>query len=148
MKEFLILFKHEMKLQFPLKRQKGKIDILGSALSFLTTLLVAVVFVLLVSTVVRNYVRVEIHRVPAPLERGRELLNFFYAVILLATSFVCMEKMRSTLTQKKDRELFLRLPVKPQTLFMSKHSKHLVHFCSEKREYTNRSAFSKTFSTE
>ena len=42
MKEFLILFKHEMKLQFPFKRQKGKIDILGSALSFLTTILVAV----------------------------------------------------------------------------------------------------------
>jgi hypothetical protein len=31
-----------------------------------------------------------------------------------------MEKMRRTLTQKKDRELFLRLPVKPQTLLMSK----------------------------
>ena len=126
MREFLILFKHEMRMQFPLKRQKGKMDILGSALSILTTLLVAVVFIWLVSTIVENYALVEIHRVPAPFDRGRELLNFFYAVILLAVSFVCMEKMRSVLTQKKDKELFLRLPVKPQTLFMSKLSALLV----------------------
>lgn len=126
MKEFLILFKHEMRMQFPLKRQKGRLDILGSALSLLTTLLVAVIFVWLVSTVVQNYVLVEIHRVPAPIERGKELLNFFYAVILLAISFACMEKMRSVLTQKKDKELFLRLPVKPQTLFMSKLSALLI----------------------
>lgn len=120
MREFLILFKHEIKMQFPMKRQKGKIDIVGSLLSLLTTLLVAVVFIWLVSSVVKNYILVEIHRVPAPLERARELLNFFYAVILLATSIVCMEKTRGVLTQKKDRALFLRLPVKPQTLFMSK----------------------------
>ena len=126
MKEFLILFKHDMRMQFPLKRQKGRLDILGSALSLLTTLLVAVIFVWLVSTGVQNYVLVEIHRVPAPIERGKELLNFFYAVILLAISFACMEKMRSVLTQKKDKELFLRLPVKPQTLFMSKLSALLI----------------------
>ena len=95
MREFLILFKHEMKMLFPMKRQKGKIDILGSLLSMLTTLLVAVAFIWLVSSVVKNYILVEIHRVPAPLERARELLNFFYAVILLATSFVCMEKTRN-----------------------------------------------------
>lgn len=120
MRQFLVLFKHELKMQFPLKRQKGKPDFLGTALSLLTTLLVAVVFVALVSTVVQNYVRVEINRAPAPMERGKELLNFFYTVILVAISFACMEKMRNALTQKKDKELFLRLPVKPQTLFMSK----------------------------
>ena len=120
MREFLILFKHEMKMQFPLKPQKGKLDIIGTALSLLTTVLVAVVFIMLVSTVVQNYVLVEINKVSAPLQRGKELLNFFYAVILLTISFTCMERMRSTLTQKKDKELFLRLPVKPQTLFMSK----------------------------
>ena len=120
MREFLILFKHEIKMQFPTRHQKGKIDIVGSLLSMLTTLLVAVAFIWLVSSVVKNYVLVEIHRVPAPLERARELLNFFYAVILLVTTIVCMEKTRGVLTQKKDRALFLRLPVKPQTLFMSK----------------------------
>ena len=120
MKEFLILFKHEMKMQFPLKRQKGKRDFLGALLSLLTTLIVVVAFVVLVATVVKNYVRVEIHRVPAPMDRGLEMLNFFYLVILLVMTVACMEKMRSTLTQKRDRELFLRLPVRPQALFMSK----------------------------
>ena len=107
-------------MQFPFKPQKGRIDLIGSFLSLLTTVLVAVVFVMLVSTVVDNYVIVEINKVAAPLERGKELLNLFYTVIILAMSFTCMEKMRKTLTEKKDKELFLRLPVKPQTLFMSK----------------------------
>ena len=120
MRNFLILFKHEMKMQFPRKSKKEKLDISGMALSLLATLLVAVVFIVLVSTIVQNYVLVEINKVPAPMQRGKELLNFFYVVILLTIAFTCMEKMRSTLTQKKDKELFLRLPVKPQTLFMSK----------------------------
>ncbi len=120
MREFFVLFRHEFKLQFPLKPQKGKFDLIGSLLSLLTTVLVVVVFVLLVSTVVENYVAVEINKVSAPLERAKELLNLFYAIIILAMSFICMEKMRSTLTQKKDKALFLRLPVKPQTIFMSK----------------------------
>ena len=61
MREFWILFKHEMKMQFPMKPQKKKLDIGGTALAFLTTLLVAAVFIILVSTVVRNYVLVEIN---------------------------------------------------------------------------------------
>ena len=65
MREFLILFKHEMKMQFPLqflsKGRKQKPDIIGSLLSLLTTLLVACVFIALLSIVVKNYVKVEIH---------------------------------------------------------------------------------------
>ena len=107
-------------MQFPFKSQRGRFDLLGTLLSLLTTLIVGVVFVMLVSTIVKNYLLVEIHQVAAPLQRAKELLNLFYTVIILATAFVCMEKMRSTLTQKKDRELFLRLPVKQQTILMSK----------------------------
>ncbi|MBO5457792.1 MAG: hypothetical protein J6A24_02415 [Clostridia bacterium] len=120
MREFWILFKHEFKMQFPLRPQKGRFDFIGSLLSLLTTVLVAAVFVLLVSTIAENYVAVEIDKVAAPLERGKELLNLFYTIIILAMSVICMEKMRSTLTQKNDKELFLRLPVKQQTIFMSK----------------------------
>lgn len=120
MREFLILFKHEFKMQFPFKAQRGRFDLLGSLLSLLTTVLVGAVSVILISTIVENYVLVELHKVYAPLERAKELLNLFYAVIIIATAFVCMEKMRNTLTQKKDKELFLRLPVKQRTIFMSK----------------------------
>ena len=119
MREFWVLFKHEFKMQFN-TRQKGKFDFIGSLLSLLTTLLVGVVFVVLVSTIVENYVALEMNKVSAPLERSHELLNVFYTVLILTMSFVCMEKMRGTLTRKKDRDIFLRLPVKHQTLFMSK----------------------------
>ena len=78
MREFWILFKHEFKMQFPLRPQKGRFDFIGSLLSLLTTVLVAAVFVLLVSTIAENYVAVEIDKVAAPLARGKELLNLFY----------------------------------------------------------------------
>ena len=120
MREFLILFKHEFKMQFPFRAHKGRFDLIGSLLSLLTTVLVGAVFVILVSTIVENYVLVEMYKVYAPLERAKELLNLFYTAIIIATAFVCMEKMRNTLTQKKDKELFLRLPVKQRTIFMSK----------------------------
>ncbi len=107
-------------MQFPFKPQKGKFDLLGSILSLLTTAIVVVIFVMLVSSIVENYVVVEINKVPAPLERGKELLNLCYAAIILATSAVCVVKMRNTLTEKRDKALFLRLPVSQQTLFMSK----------------------------
>ena len=120
MREFLILFKHELKTQFPIKPQKGKVDVLGSILSTLMTLLIVATFVSLISSIAQTYVSVKIDKISAPLERARELLNVCYLVIVLATAFASMEKMRSTFSQQKDKNIFLRLPVKQQTLFMSK----------------------------
>ena len=120
MREFLILLRHEMKMQFAFKKGNRKPDIIGTVLSLLTTLLVAFVFIALITIIAQNYVKVELNRVPAPLERAKELLNLLYTIILLSITLACMEKMRSGLAQKKDKELFLRLPVKQQTLLMSK----------------------------
>ena len=120
MREFLILFKHELKTQFPIKPQKGKVDVLGGILSTLMTLLIVATFVSLISSIAQTYVSVKIDKISAPLERARELLNVCYLVIVLATAFASMEKMRSTFSQQKDKNIFLRLPVKQQTLFMSK----------------------------
>lgn len=123
MSDFLVLFKHEFKLQFPFsfKKVKGrKFDVLGSLLSLLISLLIIVVFVFLISSVVENYLAVKINKVEDPIARATELLNVFYAVIILAMGFLGVEKMRKSLTQKKHKELFLRLPVKQQTIFLSK----------------------------
>ena len=51
MNNFMTLFKHELKMRFPLKPQKGKrVDILGTALSLLMITFIAAVFIKLLTT--------------------------------------------------------------------------------------------------
>lgn len=127
MDKFLILFKHELRMQFPIKPQKGKkIDFLGSLLSVLMVVLIAAVFVILLSTVVSNYVLVKVNKVADPLLRTKELLNLCYTVVIAALVMAGLENMRKTLTEKKYKTLFLRLPVKHQTIFASKLATLLI----------------------
>ena len=120
MSDFLTLFKYEFKLQFPFKGKKQKIDFAGSIFSFLITALIVVVFVYLVSTIANNYVLVEINKVSDPTGRALELMNMFYLAIIAVMSLTGVEQMRKSLSERKNREMFLRLPVKPQTIFLSK----------------------------
>lgn len=121
MSKFGILFRHELKMQFPWKPQRGKrVDILGSLLSVLMILFIAFVFVSLLSTVASNYVLVKLNKVYAPIERMRELLNLCYSIVIVALVITYLESMRKTLTDKTHKDLFLRLPVKQQTIFVSK----------------------------
>ena len=122
MSEFLTLFKYEFKLQFPFKGKKQKIDFAGSLFSFLITALIVVVFVYLVSTIANNYVLVEINKVSDPTGRALELMNMFYVAIIAVMSLTGVEQMRKSLSERKNREMFLRLPVNPQTIFLSKIS--------------------------
>lgn len=121
MGQFFVLFRHELKMQFPWKPQRGKrVDILGSLLSIIMILFVAFVFVSLLSTVASNYVLVEMNKIPDPIGRMRELLNVCYAALIIVLVIFYLESMRRTLTEKKHKELFLRLPIRHQTLFVSK----------------------------
>ena len=127
MDKFLILFKHELKMQFPLKPQKGrKFDFLGSLLSVLMVVLISAVFVILLSTIVSNYVLIKVNKVADPLLRTKELLNLCYTVVLIALTLAGLENMRKTLTEKRYKTLFLRLPVKHQTIFASKLATLLI----------------------
>lgn len=121
MNNFLTLFKHELRMQFPLKPQKGKkIDVFGTLLSALMIILIAAVFVTLLSSVASNYATVKVDKVSDPIMRTRELLNVCYIAVIFALTVACLENMRKSLTDKKYKTLFLRLPVKHQTIFLSK----------------------------
>ena len=127
MNKFLVLFKHELKMQFPLKPQKGRrIDPLGTLLSALMVILISAVFVVLLSTVVSSYVLVKVDNVADPVARAGELLNVCYCGILLALVMAGLENMRRTLTDTRYKTLLLRLPVKEQTIFMSKLATLLI----------------------
>ncbi|MBQ9728692.1 MAG: hypothetical protein IJV85_03755 [Clostridia bacterium] len=133
MRNFWILFKYEWKKSSPFHFKRMKTDIVGNILSALVSLFIVGVVVVLLSTVANNYVAVKIDKVKAPMQRAVELLNACYTIIILFMSGACMEKMRKTLTQKKDKELFLRFPIKPQTIFLSKFAllvgwNHLLGF--------------------
>lgn len=120
MSEFITLFKHELKLQLPFKRKREKFDFVGQLTSILISLIIIAAFILLISTIVSNYVEIKVNKLPDPVGRALELLNVFYAVIVLGMGVFGVEKMRKTLTQKRYKEIFLRLPVEPQTIFLSK----------------------------
>ena len=121
MNNFLTLFKHELKMQFPIKPQKGKrIDVLGTLLFTLMIVLISAVFIKLLSTVASNYALVKINKVSDLPARTCELINLCYIIVILALVIASLENMRRSLTEKKYKELFLRMPVKHETIFLSK----------------------------
>lgn len=120
MKDFLTLFKYEFKLNFSINKRKEKVDFVGSIINFLITMVVVAVFILLISTIAQNYVLIELNKVPNPVGRAKELMNLCYLVIMFAMSLYGVENMRKSLSEKKDKALFLRFPVHPQTIFLSK----------------------------
>lgn len=127
MNSFLILFKHELKMQFPLKPQKGKrIDILGTLLSLLMVFLVCAAFVVLLSTVVENYALVKVNKISDPIMRTKEMLSVCYLGLIAALTLLCLENMRRTLTEQRYKVLFLRMPVKHETIFFAKLSTLLI----------------------
>ena len=119
MRDFLTLLKYELKMQFSFKKKKN-FDFVGLLTSFLISLLIIVVFVFLIAQVVGNYVDVKIDKIADAPQRALELLNIFYALIIIAMSALGVERMRKVLSQKKDKAIFLRLPIQPQTIFLSK----------------------------
>ena len=121
MRNFWILFKYELKMQFPLRPQKGRrIDILGAVLSVLMVTLISAVIVQLLSSVAATYSTIRVKRVYNPLMRTKELLNVCYMAVIAVLSIASLINMRRSLTDKRYKELFLRIPVKPQTIFISK----------------------------
>lgn len=128
MSEFWTLFKYEFKLEFPFKHSKGKKDFVGHAFSIIISLFVILAFIYLISSIVSKYLTVKIDKISAPMERAHEMLNLIYLFVVVLMSFLGVEKMRAALTQRTHKEIFLRLPVKQNTIFLSKLSVLLIWF--------------------
>ena len=127
MRNFLILFKHELKMQFPIKPQKGrKIDFFGALLSVLMIALISVVLVKLLASIASSYTTIKVNRVFNPMMRTRELLNVCYIAVIVVLVISALINMRRSLTDKRYKNLFLRMPVKQQTIFVSKLATLLI----------------------
>ncbi len=122
MREFMILFKHELKMLFPsiVVGKKKKYDIFGFVLSLLITLFIASVFIMLVARIAKGYVDVRVDKIIDPSKRAVELLNVLYLFVIVLMVIGCTRKMSGVLAERKNKEIYLRLPVKHQNLFLSK----------------------------
>ena len=125
MRDFLTLFNNECRMQFPIARKK-RLDIIGVFLSVFITLAITAVFIYLISEVANGYAAVKLNKLSDPYARSLELLNVIYLFVIGATALLALEKARKSLTRKEDRYVYLRLPVKPRTIFTSKFSALLL----------------------
>ena len=127
MNKFLTLFKHELKSQLPLLPRKGRrYDLFGVLLMFLVVIIISAVFVVMLSAIVSSYVLVKVDKVTDPVLRSKELLNVSYIAVLLALVMAGLENMRRSLSDRKEKELYLRLPVTGETIFLAKLSTLLI----------------------
>ena len=127
MNKFLILFRHELRSQLPRMPRKGRrYDLFGVLLASLVVLFICAVFSVLLSAIVSSYSVVRIDKVSAPILRSKELINVAYIAVFCALVSTGLENMRRTLTDRKHRELFLRMPVSSETIFLAKLATVLV----------------------
>lgn len=119
MSKFKTLFRYELKKQFP-TFNKDKKEFVGSFVSLCLTLLIVVAFVYFMTIISKNYILVRLNKVDRPYERAYELLNAFYLIVMAVMSIITLESMRKTLADKTDKQILLKLPVKEQTIFLTK----------------------------
>ena len=121
MREFLILFNHDLKMLFPiLNFKRKKFDVFGILCTLLLTALLSVIVVSLVSKIATGYVLVKVNKVLNETQRAVEFLNLLYCFMFVVMIFSCVRKIHATLRIKKNKQIYLKLPIKPQTLLLSK----------------------------
>ena len=106
--------------------KKRKHDYFGGILSIVLTAFIGVAFVFLLLNVSNGYLTTRIDKILNPSERAVELLNFLYLIIMVFMIVISLRKMHQTLTAKGNKEIYLRLPVKKQTILISKLSTLLI----------------------
>jgi len=127
MKEFLILFKHELKMFFPFfTKKRKKHDLIMWLISIIFTIALATVCIIFLSKIVNSYVDARLDKEFNPIARSAEILNVMYCFIIFVMTILTVQKMHNTITSQKDKEIYLRLPVKQQNLFLSKMATLLI----------------------
>ena len=127
MRTYRLLFKHERRSLFPSLKHK-KLDLIGGLLTAIVALLVIATFALMIYAFAESYIEVKDMDTRKYNEKARalELLNALYTAIIVVLGFMCLEKLRTNLVRKTDKNIFLRLPIKQSTLFFAKFSALLL----------------------
>lgn len=118
MNHFKTLFKYEMKKQFPMFSKSNKKNIVGTIFSLLLTVVVAIATIYFLSVLTRNYVG--IGSGVDKIDRAYRFANVFYLFALMLMITLGLDKMRKSFVDKSDKKVFLRMPIKQNTLFLSR----------------------------
>ena len=97
MREFLILFKFELREIFAFREGKRKFDLLGSLLSLIITGLILAVVGVVLFAIVDSFVAIKFNKVSDPVARASEILNLIYTVVIIALSWLSLVSMRKRL---------------------------------------------------
>lgn len=127
MREFLTLFKYELKMQTPFLRKNSKVDVLGDAFMFLIGACLIFAAGFFISNIMRNYLLVEMYKVYDPIQRAKEILSLLYLVVLGIMTIFTLERTRKVFMDDNDRLVFLRLPLRRRNVFLSKFVVIFIH---------------------
>ena len=126
-KEFLTLFKYELKMQTPFLRKKSKGDVLGNTFIVLIGVCMIVAGLFFLAQIMENYLQVEINKISEPIERAKEMLTLLYLIVLGIVTVFTLDRTRKVFTADNDRLIFLRLPLRRRNVFLSKFVVILIH---------------------
>lgn len=126
MKNFLTLFRFEVKELLAINRGKRKFDFLGTLVSLAISFLILFVLGIFAYAILESYIEVRFDKVYDTLGRTHEFLNLIYTILIVALAFLSLLRMRRVLSDFPGKELFLRLPVKSSTVFLAKLSALLL----------------------
>ncbi len=120
MSNYWTLFRFEAKELLAINRGKRKFDLLGTLVSLAISLLILFVLGIFIYAILENYVEIRIDKVSDVSARTHELLNLIYVAQIIELSLISLVRMRRVLSEFPGKELFLRLPIKSSTVFLSK----------------------------
>jgi ABC-2 type transport system permease protein len=116
MNTYWVLMKKQFREWFSfLRKGRKNLDVLG----LLTTILLAAVVIWVIIQVFAVFVRTYT-KVSFPGNRDDEILTIAYSLVLIFNIFSGLKKIDSSITSGDDLEILVGLPIKSQTLFLSK----------------------------
>jgi len=118
MNHFKTLFKYEVKKQFPMFNKSNNKNIVGTIFSLLLTVAIATATVYFLSVLTKNYVNIGsgVYKV----DRAYRFATIFYLFSIVLMTILCVEKMRKSFVDKSDKNVFLRMPIKQNVLFLTR----------------------------
>lgn len=116
-----VLLKKHFNEKLSIFRSKKLGQEIGSMLfsgGLVAALLVVCIFVLIRFTGIYSAIRID--GVTAPEERYYELLTLIYTALLIISVIGAIKKLNFTLFENDDRKILITLPIRPETIFLSK----------------------------
>lgn len=121
MSEYRLLLKREISEFFFFRRRfSKKIDFMGLFLNIFLTLGITAVIVFVYREFVNVYTEVKIDGIIDKASRIKEILTLTYGLIIVTGVFVGIRKINKDILEGKDFNILVRLPLKPQSIFLAK----------------------------